>query len=162
MTLNCCKVEFSRNFAWFRVFRRLQHGTLSFARWRYQHFSETVLHNAVARLLSVSYGFSCNIYPSLKSRLPCSEIAGTEWDHQRLDTWLPMVDGPTVRCTCIAICMTIAISMSVRLDVRQHISKTRCANFTKFSARTDCGRGSILQSKLQATTRPTRYCPNYT
>jgi len=26
--LNCCKVEFSRNFAWFRVFWRLQHGTL--------------------------------------------------------------------------------------------------------------------------------------
>ena len=24
MTLNCCKVEFSRNFAWFRVFGRLQ------------------------------------------------------------------------------------------------------------------------------------------
>jgi len=22
--LNCCKVEFSRNFAWFRVFGRLQ------------------------------------------------------------------------------------------------------------------------------------------
>jgi len=59
MTLNCCKVEFSRNFAWFRVFGRLQHGTLSFARWRYQHFSVTVLHNAVARLLSVSYGLSC-------------------------------------------------------------------------------------------------------
>jgi len=57
--LNCCKVEFSRNFAWFRVFGRLQHGTLSFARWCYQHFSETILHNAVARLLSVSYGLSC-------------------------------------------------------------------------------------------------------
>jgi len=28
----------------------LQHGTLSFARWRYQRFNETVLHNAVARL----------------------------------------------------------------------------------------------------------------
>ena len=43
------------------MFGRLQHGTLSFARWRYQHFSETVLHNAVARLLSVSCGLSCNI-----------------------------------------------------------------------------------------------------
>jgi len=31
-------------------FRVISHGTLSFARWRYQHFSETVLHNAVARL----------------------------------------------------------------------------------------------------------------
>jgi len=28
----------------------LQHGTLSFARWRYQRLSETILHNAVARL----------------------------------------------------------------------------------------------------------------
>jgi len=50
MTLNCCKVEFYRNFAWFRVFWRLQHGTLSFARWRYQRVSESVLHNAVAHL----------------------------------------------------------------------------------------------------------------
>ena len=44
------------------MFERLQHGTLSFARWRYQHFSETVLHNAVARLLSVSYGLSCSYF----------------------------------------------------------------------------------------------------
>ena len=43
------------------MFGRLQHGTLSFARWRYQRLSETVLHNAVARLLSVSYGLSCII-----------------------------------------------------------------------------------------------------
>jgi len=39
MTLNCCKVEFSWNFAWFRVFGGLQHGTLLFARWRYQRLS---------------------------------------------------------------------------------------------------------------------------
>jgi len=32
------------------VFGGLHHGTLSFARWRYQRLSETILHNAVAGL----------------------------------------------------------------------------------------------------------------
>jgi len=37
---------------------------------------------------------------------------------------------------CLYVCM------HVRLSVRSHISKTKCPNFTKFSVRVDCGRGS--------------------
>ena len=64
MTLNCCKVEFYRNIAWFRVFGRLQHGTLSFARWRYQHFSETVLgYTMLSRVyLALAMGFLVLIF----------------------------------------------------------------------------------------------------
>ena len=39
---------------------------------------------------------------------------------------------------------SIAISVSVCLSVRSHISKTTCPNFTKFSVRVTYGRGSVL------------------
>jgi len=78
-TLNCCKVEFSRNFAWFRVFGRLQ-WNIVVRQMALQRFSETVLCNAVARLLSVSYGLSCFFYftPAfILFYLPCAD--GFTW-----------------------------------------------------------------------------------
>jgi len=39
---------------------------------------------------------------------------------------------------------SIAMSVSVCLSVRSHISKTTCPNFTKFSVRVNCGRGSVF------------------
>jgi len=70
MTLDDLELLQGRILSEFRVFGRLQHGTLSFTRWHYQHFSETVLHNAVARLLSVSYGLSCLQTDALPSAQP--------------------------------------------------------------------------------------------
>ena len=53
MTLNDLELLYGRILLEFHVISRvwgLQHGTLSFARWRYQRLSETILHNAVVRL----------------------------------------------------------------------------------------------------------------
>jgi len=53
MTLDDLELLHGRILLEFRVILRvwgLQHGTLSFARWRYQRLSETILDNAVARL----------------------------------------------------------------------------------------------------------------